>query len=791
MSRSARELVTPLPVPREPVLVDDPFSPSPGPQGSPAPTPWQPRTEGGSFNIGDYIQMVKRHWRLVASLTALCLLGAAIRFSITPREYQASAQIQIERRSLSTLAGSQSGTSPWVESWWNLEYYPTQYRLLQSRGLAERVVKNLRLAEDPEFNPGGAPLAGSSAGTATAGDDDAALGALAGRLLGGLEVVPIQGTQLVILNYRSQSPRLAAAIANGVAEAFIDWGIEKRSDAVGQASDVLEKQVAALTSEIAAKQRTLDELQRRTGLTNLSPETNVVSDRLSSLNQSYTRAKEERIGKESRYRELTRSSDEAIAETLSGTQISGLRTELLKLRQEYDAKGKRFKPEWPEMVQLKGRLDKQQQALDEAIRETASKAREASYAEYQTALRTEQGLSGAFEAARDASLEQNSAAAESTNLMNEIETKRQLLNELQRKQSEASVTSRLKETRDSNVRIVDRAMVPGGPFRPSLRRELSLGLMMGLLLGIGLVFLIEFLDRTVKDASELERLTGLPTLAVIPDSVEHAKGSTGYGYGYGAEAEARDKKGRWLEKRIESESSIELLPHTRPRLAISEAYRSLRTALLLSSAQELRVVTVTSAESGEGKTTTATNLAVVMAQLNNRRVLLVDGDLRKPRLYDIFKISNRLGLTNLLTGSAKLEEVVQRTVVPNLFLIPAGPIPPNPAELLASERMRDFLDHMRQSFDFVVVDSPPSLAVTDATLIGSLVDGILLCFSAGKVPREEIRACCDRLVRAEVKVLGTVLNRYRLDRGRYGKRYESYGPYGTEDAAPVAKNSAA
>lgn len=743
-----------------------------------------------SFHIADYFQVLKQRWRLIAVATLLSLTAFAVRYTITPREYRAETQIQIERRSLSSLTSSQGAANPWLDSWWNMEYYPTQYRLLQSRGLAERVVRNLRLAEDPEFNPGGAAVATGRA--ATAADDEAMLGALANRVLGGLQVTPIANTQLVVIAYTSQSPRLASSVANGFADAFIEWGLETRSQTVGKASSFIEAQITQIKQEIASKEAKLQELARNTGLLDTSPDSKLSSDRFTTLNQSYLQAKNERIGREARYRALASGSDDALVEGAS-PEVVAQRNELNSLKQDYEAKLKTFKPEWPKMQELKARIDAQEAALVKSVREATRTARDAAYADYQAALRNEQGLERELSLARDASLDQSSASLEYTNLATEISTRRDYLNDLLRTQNETGVTSRLQETRESNVKVVDRALLPGGPFRPSLRRELSLGLMLGLVLGIGIVFLIEFLDRSIKDPAELERIVGLPTLAVIPDNQEGGRGYGygGYGYGYGARsAEGSKKKGRWLEKKTAEDVNIELLPHSKPRLAIAEAYRQLRTAMLLSSAEELRVISVTSAESGEGKTTTAVNLAVVMAQLG-RRVLMLDGDLRKPRLHEIFQLSNRFGVVNLLTGAGKSDEVFQRTTVPNLFVIPSGPIPPNPAELLASDRMADFVQHVRSHFDFVLIDSPPALAVTDATLIGTLTDGVLFCVAAGKVPREEARACRDRLVRAEVKILGAVLNRYRADLGRYGKRYQRYEAYTSESTAEPATGSAA
>jgi capsular exopolysaccharide synthesis family protein len=249
----------------------------------------------------------------------------------------------------------------------------------------------------------------------------------------------------------------------------------------------------------------------------------------------------------------------------------------------------------------------------------------------------------------------------------------------------------------------------------------------------------------------------------------------------------------WLEKKKgqpQSPAQIELVPHERPRTLISEAYRSLRTALLLSSARELKVVAVTSAVAGEGKTATAANLAVVLAQLG-RPVLIVDCDLRKPRLHQVFRVSNRSGLVNQLTSTADPESVFLPTEVPNLWLTPSGPIPPNPSELLSSDRMRDWLKAMRSRFDYVVIDTPPALAVTDATIIGLLADGVVLTLRSGKVTREEARLCRDRLRQSDVRILGAVLNRYRSLQPGGGKRYKYYESYGAEESEPKAGSGSA
>jgi succinoglycan biosynthesis transport protein ExoP len=750
------------------------------------------------LDLAEYLGLVRRHWKLAAATCLVGLAAGSIHYAVTPKEYMATAVLQIERRSLTPLGSAQN---PWLENYWNMEFYPTQYELLQSRGLAEKVVRNLELMEDPQFNPGAA--AGRDGGsTATAEDDEAMLGALADGLRGGLSVEPVRNTQLVRLSYRASTPERAARVANAFAEAFIDMGVEDRYATAGKASSFLASQIETLKAEIQDKESQLQAFSRRSDIVTLDPESNPVLQRLETLNAGYMEAKKLRIEKESAYNELLSSPREAVADSLSAGLVSDMRADLLRLEREYETKLKTYKPEFPDMVALKAQTEKQRQSLTKLVEETFDKARNSAQAAYQTAVRQEASLKSELEDLKSEAIDQSSAAVEYTNLRVEIETRRDLLDELLRKQSETEVAVRLQDTRESNVRIIDQALLPGGPFRPSLRKDLTYGLLLGLLAGIAAAFLIEFLDRTIKSAEEVERRLGLPALAVIHD-INDAGRTYGYSsYGYGAEPPAETgtrvrptraaKKAAWLEKKAAAPaalSQIELVPHERPRTLISESYRSLRTALLLSSARELRAVAVTSAVAGEGKTATAANLAVVLAQLG-RKVLLVDCDLRKPRLHQVFRVSNRYGLVNQLTSNADPDSVFLPTEVPNLWITPSGPIPPNPSELLSSDRMRDWLKAARASFDYVVVDTPPALAVTDATIVGLLVDGVVLTLRSGKVTRDEARHCRDRLRKAGLKILGAVLNRHRPLQGGLGGRYAYSESYGLEQSAPKAGSAA-
>lgn len=761
----------------------------------------QPREHHTELNIGEWLHVLRRRWMLLAAACAIGLGTAAVHYAMTPNLYVAAAVLQIERRSLTPLVGSQT---PWLEDWWNMEYYPTQYKLLESRGLAERVVRNLSLAEDPFFNPGGKPLAiQSQEEPPTPGAVEAdltVLGGLANRLRGGLTVEPVRNTQLVNLTYRSTNPDFAAKAVNGFADAFIDWGIENRSTTAGNASSFLSSQIDTLKKEIQEKEAQLQNVSRTSNIVELDSGSNVTMQRLEALNKSYSDALRSRIEREARYRELMTAPKEAVAESQSDGLVTDLKRKQLEMERDYEIGLKTYKKDFPKMVELQAAIEKGRQHLAGVVEDMVDKARKTAYAEYQTALREEQALEREMRGLKSEVLDESSASVEYRNLSLEAQTRRNLLDEVLKAQSETEVTARLQGTRESNVRIVDRALVPGGPASPNLKQDLSSGLLVGLLAGLGLVLLLEYLDRTVKTAEQIERLLGLPSLAVIPDIADYGSSYGGYRsyglYGYGGRsAAAAEGKGkgsrRWLEKKkSDGPGRIELVPHEGPRLAVSEAYRSLRTALLLSSAHELKIVAVTSAVASEGKSATATNLAVVMAQLG-RRVLIVDADLRKPRLHEVLQVSNRAGLVSYLTGGADFEGVVRNTAVQNLWVIPSGPIPPNPSELLASDRMEELVRLVRSRFDFVVIDTPPILPVTDAALVGTRVDGVTLCLRAGKVTRDEARSCLDRLKLAGVKVLGVVLNRHTTSQGGYsGRRYQMYETYGAAAGEPKAGSAA-
>ena len=737
------------------------------------------------FHLSQVVGIIRRRLRLILAVVGACLGVALLSFITTPKAFRATTILQIERRAAGMTRMEDLLTG---DSWWDAQtFYPTQFRLLKSRGLAERVVATLRLQEDPIFT-GGEPLAaGSDLPAATAAS-------MAGRVLAGLTVSPIRDTRLVEISYAAPTADLAARVANGMADEYISWIAEKSSSTVGRASSSLTTQIETLKREIQDREDKLQAFRQRTDIVSPDPKTDASVQRLESLNRDYSTAVSSRIALDARVRQLETSPRELIAESLSGDVVGQLRSELAKLESEYASKLATYKPEFPAMQDLRDQITQGRKNLSSVIDQTVSEAIRASRAQYQLALRNEQSLAAEISRLKGDVLRLNSASVEYNNLNVEVSTRRALLDELVRRLSETEVASSLGTNRASTVTVVDRALVPGGPYRPSLLRNLALGSALGLLLAGGLVVLLEFLDRTVKTVDDVERVAALPVLAVIPelgDSSAH-----GYGYGYGSSRRSRRAQEQGGKKAAVGATApatpaaaehgrIELLPHEHPHNPVSEAYRSLRTALLLSRASGLHCFAVSSALPGEGKTSTAVNIATVLAQLG-KGVLLVDADLRKARAHEVFGVSNRLGLVSYLTGATPEIPIVARTPVPGLCVVPAGPQPPNPAELLASPLMAEFIAEVRSRFDYVVFDTPPVLPVTDPTVLGGMVDGLVICVGAGMINREDLRACERRLRTSGVHILGVVLNHFHAMARGYGYRSYAYTAGEESTGAPPA-----
>lgn len=726
-----------------------------------------PRTE---IHLAEYFAIVKKRRRVIALVIAIVLALTAVNTLMQRPTYQSTTVINVEK-DLGTPYDIGDGRA--VYQTWDPEFVPTQTRLMQSREVAERAVDRLNLLSHPEYKAyvsGFFKEAKTPAERAKAREELRTTVAMG--VQGSVVVTPIRGTNLVQLSVISTQPQLAADIANAISESYIDWNLEKKFKTVGSANKFMTTQSEQLRSDIENLERQLAAYGRSKDIVSMDPGSNVTMQSLGSLNQDLANATADRVGKEARYYELQNARAEAIAETMSPGLISQLRAEQAKLEREYAEKLNLYKPEWPAMQQLKAQIDKSKQNLNSVINETVVKARENARNDYMTARRREESLRGVLQGQKNAAMTQSSNAVEYNNLKIEIESKKQMLTSLLARQTQTEVTSRLSGERISNIRVVDRALAPKSRFRPSYRRNAMLGLFLGFALGLGLAFFLEYLDRSLRTPQQVEQYLQLPALGIIPAVGVSKKKMYGYGYGL------RKKRTEEQKEADEKEPvTIELIPHHQPRSTVAEAYRAFRAALLLSRAGGIKSVVITSSLPGEGKSSTASNLAVVLGQIG-KRTLLIDADLHKPRQHKVFDVSNRAGLVSVLAQDVDPKSVIQKTEIPNVFLMPAGPITPNPSGLLSSTAMSDFLDTMKKQFDYVIIDTPPLGPVADAIVIGHLTDGVVLTAQAGRTPRELVRRMRDKLSLANVRILGALINHLEEDPVTYEQYYRYYGEEG-------------
>jgi capsular exopolysaccharide synthesis family protein len=719
--------------------------------------------EPQEIDLREYWERLRRRKGTVLSVTlGVFLLGAFWTFIQKP-SYTAKAQLLIE--SEPNILSFQQVLQ--IESMQD-DFYQTQYKLLGGRGLADTVIERLKLYENPEFV--GNPERRKEPIDPT---DHVFREGLIDNFLGRLSVRPVRLTRLVDVSFDAREPKLAADCVNELSAAFIDLNINMKYAATEQATTFLAEQIKTLQGEIEEKSRQLQGLEAEANIVALSDNETTVIDTLTQLNKALTEAQIERSQKEATWNGLKNVSPDYVPDAFTNPLIQKLREDYVRLKRETEKMEERFQPDYPELQRMKVETESARKSLEAETQNLVKGA----YSEYQTSLNRERSLETEFNEQKNAALQMNSSAVLYNGLKVEIQNKKTVLDSLLRRESETGVEARLKGLRTSNIRVVDRARVPVRPSSPNKKRNLILALILGLGGGVGLAFLFDFLDNSVKTSEDVERYGGLPTLGVVPKfTLEGASKS----YAYGRRLKGRDKEPARLEAgagaagasagaasagpfvaAVEASNRpgmIELVPHHFPNSRLAESYRSIRTALLLSSADRpVKTIAVTSAMPGEGKTVSVANLGITLAQ-SGRTVLVVDADLRRPRQHRLFKIKNTYGLTTYLTDSVPIKDVIKSTEIPNLFVVNAGPVPPNPAELLGSEKMGRFIKMMAEESDFVLFDLPPMLEISDALVLGAKVDGVVLIVQGDKTSREALKKAREKLDLLKVRTIGVIIN---------------------------------
>jgi succinoglycan biosynthesis transport protein ExoP len=736
------------------------------------------------INLREYWDRIWRRKATVLVVTlAVFVLGAFWTFIQKP-VYTAKSQLLIEKEP-NILSFDQVLQIEAMRD----DFYQTQYKLLSGRGLADTVIERLKLYENPEF-----ARKVRKRGEAVDPTDHVFREGLIDAFLDRLSVRPVRLTRLVDVSFDARDPQLAADVVNELATAFIDLNINMKYAATEQATTFLSDQIKNLQADIQQKENQLQGLEANANIVALSDTETTVVDRLGQLNKAFTEAQIERSLKEATWNGLKNVGPDYVPEAINNQLIQRLREDYVKLKREYEKLEERYQPDYPELQRTRVEMESARKSLDDEINNLVK----GSYSEFQTSLAKERSLEAEFNQQKDEAFKMNSNAVLYNGLKVEIQNKKTLLDSLLRRESETGVEARLKGLRTSNIRVVDRARVPVRPSSPNKKRNLILALLLGLGGGVGLAFLFDLLDNSVKTSEDVERYGGLPTLGVVPKfSLE----GTNKAYAYSRRLKSRSEPPQ-LEaapstgaassglpaasspapkpffaavEKAGSPGSIELVPHYFPNSRLAESYRSIRTALLLSSADRpVKSIAFTSALPGEGKTVSVANLAITLAQ-SGKTVLVVDADLRRPRQHRLFKVKNTFGLTTYLTDTLTLKDIVKSTEIPSLFLVNAGPIPPNPAELLGSEKMARFIRMMDEECDFVLFDLPPMLEISDALVLGAKVDGVVLVIWGDRTSREALRKAREKLDLLKVRTLGVIIN--NVDVPQYGYHYyKDYHP---------------
>jgi len=728
---------------------------------------YHPEDEETEINLLEYWQLLlKRKWIVVACVGAAVFFTAVYVFKATPK-YRAVSTMMIEEENSRIL--SIEDEFGYGRRYPDIRFYNTQIKLLQSKALMERVARKLDLAKHPLFIQENNNKKKKRKPKDKVKTDPYLR--LAMVLSAGLEVSPVRDTKLVEVSFTSSDPKFSANLVNTVSEEFVDFYIEKRYQTTQRASQFLEEQIAELRQRLAVKETELQQYSREKDLYFLNERESAAVSEFADINQAYTRARIDRINAEAKYEELKNVSLDSLPQFTENQVLRDLRTEYVQIKNEYEEKSQVFKPDYPDLVKLKGRLDSMQAELETEI----TSALQAAETEYKTALNKEMALNNLLEEQKTDVAQMNSNAIQYNNLLIEAQNMRDLLSSLEQKQSETLVSARLGDLKTTNVSVIEPAEVPLRPVSPKKKLSLMLALMVGLFGGVGLAFVLEYLDNSVKSPEEAEKLTGVPSLGVVPylppDGLKKIK-RQGYSYRYSYREKGADGKSDQFDKI----KKIELVNHLHPNFTLSEDYRTIRTSILLSSAgSPPESIAFTSALPKEGKSVTVANMAVSFAQLNEK-ILIVDADMRKPQQDKIFGLRASKGMSTYLTGKASLDECIHPTKVEGIFLLPCGPVPPNPTELLNSKPMQQVVSEVKDKFDKVLYDLPPVLAVVDPVVLANLVEATVFVVYPRKTTEKAFVSAVEELRRGRTKIIGTVFNGMRLDKDDYYYKsfYKSY-----------------
>lgn len=706
--------------------------------------------------LRDYLRvLIKRKWVVVGCVIAIFSAVLIATLRSTPI-YDAVGSIAVNRADPITLNVKDSENNGYDPS--DPTDLETEVRILQGDMLALQVIKQLGLYKQPSDSSSASPMPLT---TDAVQPDSEKASQMISAFKSSLSVSLEPNTRIIDIHYRSADKYLAARIVNAIAAAYAEQNFKTRFESTMQTSDWLSGQLVDLQMKVETSQEKLVKYQKEHNILGIDEKQNITTSKLDELNRELTAAESTRMERESLYHLVQSGDADSIAAAATLSAPAGVGSSLLQKLQEQHADlkiqiaqlGAQFGPAYPKLTQLADQLKEVDAQIDVESKKIAARLR----GDYLAAAAQENLLRTALDQQKQEANQLNESGIEYNFLKRDAEANRTLYENLLEKLKEAGVTASL---RSNNIRPVNIARVPAYPAEPNILRNLSFALALGLTTGIGLAFVLEGLDNTVCTVEQAQTISMLPSLGIIP---------------LGSRLADRRIAGRRLAI-AENKEAMELITKSHPHSQMAEAYRALRTSLLLTSVgAPPKVILVTSALPEEGKTTTSINCAIVLAQKGSR-VLLMDADLRRPSVHKMLDIVPKAGLSNVLTGGATLQQsMVRSSVVPSLFVLPAGVQPPNPAELLASIQMAEVLDLLREQYDHIVIDTPPTLPVTDAVIMATRADAVILVTRAGSTTKQALKRARDILLQVNARVSGVLLNAVNLNSPDY---YSYYGQTG-------------
>jgi len=764
-------------------------------------------------HLADYWRiLVKRRQLVVLLFLAVFAISAFVNFSATPL-YTATAMLQIEPQNpaitglaeILSVSSGRDAAGPY-------DYYQTQYSLLKSRALAARVITSLGLASDQSFKTGGISANVTNRVTSWVLEPFRRLfnygqqffswvlrskdinqprnkfsapsvdPRLVTRYLRYLKIAPVKNTRLVEVVFSTPDPHLSQRLADAHAAGFIRMNLDNRAALTDEARAFLDKKNAELRAKFEQSEEALNRFRQTHGVVSLDKGENIVVDRLVALNSQLTTARAQRIEAESFHRTVANKKYQDLSQLMTQGSIPQLKANLATLEAEKARVSTIFKPDHPRIQELGVQISAARGNLNSEIANVV-RGIESSYV---AARAREEALEREAKKQEQLALNLKHIGVQYAVLQEDVNVNRALYESVLKRLSETNVSNDLAI---SNVQITQRADFPLQHSSPQTARNLLFGAIAGLLLGVGTAFLLDYLDTKMSTPEHVERAVSLNTLGVVPDLSGLDRLQMEWKRSDRSLLKALKALNPLLPVARNSAPNELLLTKHHPQSIFPESYRSIRTSLLFSRPERPpQVILLTSAAPGEGKTGTSLNLGIALAQ-DGHRVLIIDADLRKGCCHDRLGMTNHKGLSNILTGNLVLEEGIQPTPIRGLSLLSCGVSPPSPADLLGSKKMKEILTSLRESFDFIIIDSPPAVALADAAVLSVMVDGVVLVFHGRKTTTESARHLIERLDAVHAPVLGVVLNSVDLQNPEfaYYGHYRSYYPE-IEQSASENKN---